>query len=45
MKKTNASTKNSELISVLNQHFKGKVNLARVKLIPYFVLALCKAEK
>ncbi len=44
MKKTNAITKNSELTSVLNQHFKGKVNLARVKLISYFVLALCKVQ-
>lgn len=44
MKKTNAVTKNSELISVLNLHFKGKVNLARVKLISYFVIALCKVQ-
>ncbi len=44
MKKTNAVTKNSELTPVLNTHFKGKVNLARVKLISYFVLALCKVQ-
>lgn len=44
MKKTNAITKNSELISVLNLYFKGKVNLARVKLISYFIIALCKVQ-
>lgn len=44
MTKTNATTKNSELISILNQHFKGKVNLARVKLISFFVFALCKVQ-
>ncbi len=44
MKKTNAVTKNSELTSVLNTHFKGKVNLARVKLISHFVIALYKVQ-
>ena len=44
MKKTNAVTKNSELISVLNSHFQGTVNLARVKLIAYFIIALCKVQ-
>lgn len=44
MKKTNAVTKNSELTSILNIHFKGKVNLARIKLISYFVIALCKVQ-
>lgn len=44
MKKTNAVTKNSELISILNTHFKGKLNLARVKLIAYFIIALCKVQ-
>ena len=44
MKKTNATVKNSELTSVLNSRFQGKVNLARVKLISYFVIALCKVQ-
>lgn len=44
MKKTNAITKNSELTSVLNSHFQGKVNLARVKLISHFIIALCKVQ-
>lgn len=44
MKKTNAITKNSELTSVLNTHFQGKVNLARVKLISHIIIALCKVQ-
>lgn len=44
MKKTNAVTKNSELTSVLNSHFRGKLNLARVKLISHIVIALCKVQ-
>ena len=44
MKKTNVNTKSSELNSILNTHFKGKVNLARVKLISHFIIALCKAQ-
>lgn len=44
MKKTNAVTKNSELTSVLNNHFQGKLNLARVKLISHFIIALCKVQ-
>ena len=44
MKKTNAVTKNSELTSVLNTHFKGKINLARIKLIALFISSLCKVQ-
>ena len=44
MKKTNASLKNNELTAVLNMHFRGKINLARVKLISLFVCALCKVQ-
>lgn len=44
MKKTNVVTKNSELTSILNTHFKSKLNLARVKLIAHFVIALCKVQ-
>ena len=44
MIKTNVITKSSELTSILNPHFKGKVNLARVKLISHFIIALCKVQ-
>ena len=44
MKKTNVVTKNSELTSILNSHFKGKINLARLKLISHIVIALCKVQ-
>lgn len=44
MKKTNAITKNSELTSILNTHLQGKINLARLKLISHFVIALCKVQ-
>jgi len=44
MKKTNAVTKNSELTSVLNTHFQGKINLARIKLIAFFISSLCKVQ-
>jgi hypothetical protein len=42
--KTNAYSKNKELSAALNTHFQGKINLARVKLISYFVIALCKVQ-
>ncbi len=42
MKKTNVITKNSELTRILNTHLQGKINLARLKLISHFVIALCK---
>ncbi len=44
MNKYNVSTKNRELASVLNTHFQGKINLARLKLISHFVIALCKVQ-
>ena len=44
MRKTNAVTKSSELTSVLNTHLQGKINLARLKLISHFVIALCKVQ-
>ena len=44
MKKTNACLKNNELTAVLNTHFRGKLNLARVKLISLFVCSLCKVQ-
>ncbi len=44
MKETNVITKNSELTRVLNTHLQGKINLARLKLITHFVIALCKVQ-
>lgn len=44
MEKTNASDKSKELNSVLSTHFKGKINLARIKFISHFIIALCKVQ-
>jgi hypothetical protein len=44
MKKNNASDKSKELNSVLSSHFKGKINLARIKLISHFIMTLCKVQ-
>ncbi len=44
MKKTNVISKNNELVSILNAQFQGRVNLARVKLISHFIIALCKVK-
>ena len=44
MKKTNISSKNSDLISILNTHFDNSLNLARVKFISMFIIALCKRQ-
>lgn len=44
MKNTGLECKDTELISVLQGHFKGEYNLARVKLICLFITALCKIK-
>lgn len=44
MKKTNVKDKSSELTSILDTHFNGRLNLARVKLISFFVIALVKVQ-
>lgn len=44
MNKTNVSTKNTELTSALNIHFKGRINLARAKFFAHFIMALCKVQ-
>lgn len=44
MEKTNACLKNNELTAVLDTHFKGKVNLARVRPISLLVCSLCKVQ-
>lgn len=44
MKNTSLKSKDTTLISVLEQHFKGDINLARVKLIGLFLSALCKVK-
>jgi hypothetical protein len=44
MKKTNTVAKNRKLTSVLNTDVQGEINLARLKLISHFVIALCKVQ-
>ena len=44
MKNTSLEGKDRALITVLQEHFKGDVNLARVKLISLFITALCKVK-
>lgn len=44
MKKTNVSDKVTELTLILNNHFTGTLNLARVKLIALFITSLCKVQ-
>lgn len=44
MMKINVRSQNTELISILNMQFQGKLNLARVKLIAMFVSSLCKVQ-
>ena len=44
MKKTNTIAKNRKLTSVLNTDVQGEINLARLKLISHFVIALCKVQ-
>jgi hypothetical protein len=44
MPKTNVCSKNTALISVLNTHFEGKINKARLKLISLFICSLCKVQ-
>ncbi len=44
MKNTNVSSKDSDLISSIETHFKGSVNLARVKFISLFITALVKVR-
>jgi hypothetical protein len=44
MKNTSLEDKDTTLISVLQGHFKGELNLARVKLICLFITALCKVK-
>ena len=44
MQNTNVNPKSTELISILDTQFKGKLNLARVKLIAMFICSLCKVQ-
>lgn len=44
MSKINAENKSSQLISILKDQFQGEINLARIKLISMFVVALCKVQ-
>jgi hypothetical protein len=38
---TKISGKSKDLVSVLQSHLGGKINLARIKLICHFIKALC----
>jgi len=44
MKNTSPECKDTTLISVLQGHLQGEINLARVKLISLFITALCKVK-
>jgi hypothetical protein len=44
MKNTNTEHKNADLILTLRNHLGNEMNLARVKLISYFIVALCKVK-
>ena len=44
MKNTSLESKDTSLLLVLQGHFKGELNLARVKLICLFITALCKIK-
>jgi len=44
MKNTNVNSKSNELIPILKTQFKGKLNLARVKLIALFITSICKVQ-
>lgn len=44
MKNTSLDSKDTTLISVLQSHFKGELNLARIRFICYFIKALCKVK-
>lgn len=44
MKNTSPASKDTTLISVLQGHFRGELNTARVKLICLFITALCKIK-
>lgn len=41
---TKDSNKSNELTSILQSHFGGKINLARIKLISHLIIALCKVQ-
>jgi len=44
MSKINVESKSREFVSILDTHFQGKVNRARLKLMAMFVIALCKVQ-
>jgi hypothetical protein len=41
---TRVSDKSNDLAAVLSSHSGGKTNLARIKLISHFIMALCKVR-
>lgn len=44
MKKINVKSKSSQLVLVLKEHFGGKINQSRIKLMSLFIISLCKVQ-
>ncbi len=44
IKNTKVEDKSTELVSILSKQFKGQLNLARIKFISLFIVALCKMQ-
>ena len=44
MKKTNVTSKITDLFPILDIYFKGKINPSRLKVMSMFVIALCKVQ-
>lgn len=44
IKNTKVEDKSTELVSILKEHLKGKMNLARIKFLSLFIMALCKVQ-
>lgn len=43
-KNTKVEDKSTELLSILKEQFQGKLNLARIKFLSLFIVALCKVQ-
>jgi hypothetical protein len=43
-KNTKVEDKSTELVSILKEQFQGKLNLARIKFLSLFIVALCKVQ-
>lgn len=43
-KNTSPSSEDTQLLAIFKAHFKGKLHLSRIRLICYFITALCKVK-